>query len=65
LTEENNDGSKKNAKNKKGGEERSLPSNSHFCHHLEAPLAGALFKLLAFEAPINFALLGWKLWRWK
>ncbi len=37
---------KKNAKNKKGGEEGSLPSNSHFCHHLEAPLVGG-----TLEAP--------------
>jgi hypothetical protein len=35
---------KKVTKNEKGGE-WSLPSNSHFCHHLEAPLAFALLKL--------------------
>ncbi len=45
----------KNAKNMEGGEEGSLPSNSHFCHHLEAPLAGG-----TLEVPMDFVLL--KLW---
>jgi hypothetical protein len=38
--------SKKNAKNKKGGGEGSLPSSSHFYHHIEAPLAATTLKLL-------------------
>ncbi len=33
---------KKNAKHKKGGGEGNLPSSSHFCHHLEVPLAFTL-----------------------
>jgi hypothetical protein len=41
-TEEDKDGNKKIVKTKKGGKEGSLSSNSHFCHHLEAPLAFAL-----------------------
>ncbi len=32
----------KNAKNKKGRGDGSLPSSSHFCHHIEAPLAFSL-----------------------
>jgi hypothetical protein len=35
----------KNDPKKLKGEEWSLPSNSHFCHHLEAPSAFALLKL--------------------
>jgi hypothetical protein len=31
---------------RKGGKEGSLPSSSHFYHHLEAPLVGALLKLV-------------------
>jgi hypothetical protein len=27
------------------------------CHHVEAPLVGALLKLLTLEAPVNFVLL--------
>jgi hypothetical protein len=31
---------------------------SHSCyHHIEAPLVGALLKLPALEAPVNFAFL--------
>jgi hypothetical protein len=32
-----------------------------FATTLKLLLLGALLKLLAFEAPIEFALLGWKL----
>jgi hypothetical protein len=49
--------------------------SSCFCtptyHHIEAPLVGALLKLPALEAPMDFiflklwATLGRKLWWWK
>jgi len=44
-------------KNKKRGGKRSLPSSSHFYHHFEAPLVGALLKLLTLETPLNFMFL--------
>jgi len=41
----------------KGGGQGSLFSSSHFCHHVEAPFVGALLKLPALEALMDFTFL--------